>query len=503
MSSNTVTVTPKLGRAMLPPAAKKEETALKETVLIRNPLPKYSFEKQTKQNNIRSDDSSVNTDRKSKSDLTQQRDVSLIRSESFHEVERASVISNLTDSDPARTRSDSDILREKPVNKVDPLKSNRVDDERTSISHSKPCIISPVTSNSSSILVQPGQTPSQVTSKYNPVEMSHLENSIPHLIDRSDEPFSGQFSLQNKASVKLIGNNSGLPCSSAEAVFKSVVSSLSQPLQVSLATVAQDNSEQIKNLEAEIKSLKSQLGVQLQVNSELKKLLVASLGEDLQNRVERLARDKAELSLEVGGFGKRLLEDYENFDKISIQADMWRSKYLASRVIIDELASGKAFYAMQFQESQNALEQLLNERHELRANLLETNRCLQQVKEAFDPLNSENSRASSLPSTNVLDLAHSNQHLAEAIKYRLLPGHVTIPVSALKDSDWHDQLTKAEAFARDILSKRVRPENFKHFVPQQLQAPPSLTVDRFHPFTRFDNLTVNVCCKCKGEIIVV
>ncbi|KAK3605771.1 hypothetical protein CHS0354_033973 [Potamilus streckersoni] len=463
MSSNTVTVTPKLKRAMLPPAAKEEEKLSKETVLIRNPLPKYSFQEQTKQRNTKREDSSINTDRKSKTDQTQQRDVSVIRSESFHEGERVSVISNLTESTPARVRSDSDFLREKPVNKVDPLKSRRVDDERSFISLSKPNSISPVTSTSTSILVQPGQKPpSQVPSKYNPVEMSHLENSIPQLIDRSDELFTGQFSLPNRASVNLVVNNSGPPCTSAEAVFTSVVSSLSQPLQVSMATVAQDNSEQIKSLEAEIKSLKAQLGVQLQVNSELKKLLVASLGEDLQNRVERLAR-----------------------------------------VMVDELASGKAFYAMQFQESQNSLEQLLNERHELRANLLETNRCLQQVKGAFDPLNSENSRASSLLSTNVLDLAHSNQHLAEAIKYRLLPGHVTVPVSALKESDWQDQLTKAEAFARDILSKRVRPEDFKHFASSHLQAPSSLTVDRFHPFTRFDNLTVNVCCKCKGDIIVV
>ena len=42
-------------------------------------------------------------------------------------------------------------------------------------------------------------------------------------------------------------------------------------------------------------------------------------------------RDKAELSEEVGGFTKKVTEDYENLDKISIQADMWRSKFLASR----------------------------------------------------------------------------------------------------------------------------------------------------------------------------
>ena len=45
-----------------------------------------------------------------------------------------------------------------------------------------------------------------------------------------------------------------------------------------------------------------------------------------------------------------------------------------SRVMSDELASAKAFYTMQYQECQMALQQLLNERHELRANLFETYR---------------------------------------------------------------------------------------------------------------------------------
>ena len=43
-------------------------------------------------------------------------------------------------------------------------------------------------------------------------------------------------------------------------------------------------------LEAERDALKQDLEVQLKVNAELKKLLVASVGEDLSQRVERLAR---------------------------------------------------------------------------------------------------------------------------------------------------------------------------------------------------------------------
>ena len=42
--------------------------------------------------------------------------------------------------------------------------------------------------------------------------------------------------------------------------------------------------------------------------------------------------------------------------------------------MIDELAGAKAYYAMKFQESQNVLQQMLNERHELRRNLFQTHR---------------------------------------------------------------------------------------------------------------------------------
>lgn len=35
--------------------------------------------------------------------------------------------------------------------------------------------------------------------------------------------------------------------------------------------------------------------------------------------------------MEVGGYSKKVSEDYENLDKLSIQADIWRSKFMASR----------------------------------------------------------------------------------------------------------------------------------------------------------------------------
>ncbi|XP_076453776.1 golgin-45-like [Babylonia areolata] len=262
-------------------------------------------------------------------------------------------------------------------------------------------------------------------------------------------------------------------------------------------------SEKLEKAEKEIAMLRSQLDVQLQVNAEIKRLLVASVGEDFERKVENLARDRAELAMELGDFTKKMTEDYENLDQISIQADMWRSKYLASRVMVEELASARAFYSGQFQDSQQAVQELLNERYELRAGLLHSYKILQQVKEAFDPLNSQKSHG--LPSTNVLDLSKQIKQLSEAVRFRLLPAHAGSHVMMPLEESWESSMTKAELLAYDQLSKQSAPPSFRHSMPSSAPAAAlttSKSCERFHPMVRHDNLTVNCCTKCKGDIQV-
>ncbi|XP_046543162.1 golgin-45-like [Haliotis rubra] len=264
--------------------------------------------------------------------------------------------------------------------------------------------------------------------------------------------------------------------------------------------VVRPSKDEYDRLKQENEQLKQDLDVQHKVNTELKKLLIASVGEDLERRVERLARDKAELSMEVGGYTRKVTEDYENLDKVSIQADMWRTKFLASRVMIDELASARAFYSLQYQESQDALQQLLTERHELRANLLETMKCLQQVKGAFDPLNAH--KSTNLLSTNVIDLARMSQQLSEAIRYRLLPGKLNIQTIINIEDQLDNSMTHAESFANQLVARQTKLDPVHKSVSGNLFGPGS-RVERFHPDARYDNLTVNCCAHCKGEISVL
>lgn len=74
----------------------------------------------------------------------------------------------------------------------------------------------------------------------------------------------------------------------------------------------------------------------VQVNRELKKLLVASVGDDLQYHFERLAREKNQLILENEALGRSLAHTTEQLERMSIQCDVWRSKFLASRYEMDQ-----------------------------------------------------------------------------------------------------------------------------------------------------------------------
>lgn len=50
------------------------------------------------------------------------------------------------------------------------------------------------------------------------------------------------------------------------------------------------DAEKLDKAKQEVQKLKSQLEIQLQVNAELKRLLVASVGDDFERRIENLAR---------------------------------------------------------------------------------------------------------------------------------------------------------------------------------------------------------------------
>lgn len=124
-----------------------------------------------------------------------------------------------------------------------------------------------------------------------------------------------------------------------------------------------------KNLEAEKEKLEKQLVFQMQVNAELKGLLVHCLGEDLQAKVNNLTEDKMKIA-------SSLSSNTEKIEFLSSQAEVWRSKFLASSLLLEELSKMKT----ELSQRNNALaasnKELQINMEKLRIGLIETHQNL-------------------------------------------------------------------------------------------------------------------------------
>lgn len=125
--------------------------------------------------------------------------------------------------------------------------------------------------------------------------------------------------------------------------------------------------------------LESQLQIQTDVNRELKRLLVASVGSDLEHRLQQIVQEKAELSQDLNASLQEVMSNHEELDQVSIECDIWRSKFIASRVMIDELASWKAELSLQLRESRKALQYMLHERGDVCREVTECSTHLQRA----------------------------------------------------------------------------------------------------------------------------
>lgn len=88
---------------------------------------------------------------------------------------------------------------------------------------------------------------------------------------------------------------------------------------------------EIHTLKDENQQLENQLKFQVQVNGELKNLLVAAVGEDMETKVHVLTEDKLYLARALLNSAKSLSTHQEQTEWLAGQCEVWRSKFLASR----------------------------------------------------------------------------------------------------------------------------------------------------------------------------
>ncbi|XP_050304015.1 golgin-45 isoform X2 [Anthonomus grandis grandis] len=163
----------------------------------------------------------------------------------------------------------------------------------------------------------------------------------------------------------------------------------------------------IKNFKETIAHLENQVKFQIQVNNELKTLLVAAVGEDLESRVQHLTEDKLSLARALLNSANHLTSHQEQTEWLSGQCEVWRSKFLASSLMVEELATWKSTLTKRTHSLQDIIKSMLNEHTVLRKQMFETFKNLNQI--------SANKR-SNLKSGDLMELGRTNLDLSVELR---------------------------------------------------------------------------------------
>jgi len=201
--------------------------------------------------------------------------------------------------------------------------------------------------------------------------------------------------------------------------------------------------EELAKMRGERDYFQAQYKFQTQVNSELKSLLVASVGEDLQTRVNVLTEDKLQLARALLDTANNLTTHTEQIEFLAGQCEVWRSKFLASSVMVEELARWKADLTQKNQLLNESTKQLLHATHQIREIQLD---MLKQLKFLAKI------RFLNLPATDVISLSAENLNILQRM---VLHTGVGIPEETLKlSSASTSPLCEAEKYAVRVSVER-------------------------------------------------
>lgn len=163
---------------------------------------------------------------------------------------------------------------------------------------------------------------------------------------------------------------------------------------------------QIQKLTDERNYYQNQFKFQAQVNGELKNLLVASVGEDVQTRVNVLTEDKLQLAKALLDTAKHLSTHTEQIEFLAGQCEVWRSKFLATSVMVEELARWKADLSEKNELLTNSTRKLLAVVQQIREMQLELVKNLKFVGKVRELI---------LPATDAITLSAENLNISQQL----------------------------------------------------------------------------------------
>ncbi|XP_025204079.1 golgin-45 isoform X3 [Melanaphis sacchari] len=173
-----------------------------------------------------------------------------------------------------------------------------------------------------------------------------------------------------KAAVRSIVPELGQP---SVAIFKRRLSTASNCSKTSNVTEDKEDmltvlTQEKKNLEKEIDKLNKQIanmdlqmGSQAQVNNELKNMLVASIGEDIEAKIQMLTEDKVLLAHKLLNFTGALAGRQDQLETVAGERDVLRSKFLAGSLIVEDLSKWKTFLCDRVDKLEASLQTVLDE----------------------------------------------------------------------------------------------------------------------------------------------
>ncbi|XP_045153893.1 golgin-45 [Echinops telfairi] len=207
---------------------------------------------------------------------------------------------------------------------------------------------------------------------------------------------------------------------------------------------------------------------------------VKSVLEKLKNSERRLLQDKEGLSNQL-----RVQTEV----RTAITAFMNTVFVKGWRVMADELTNSRAVLQRQSRDAQSAIQDLLSEREQFRQEMSATQKFLEELLVSLQWGREQTYYPNAQPHSTA-ELALINHKLAKAVNSHLL-GNVGAnnqkKISILRILD-------------PVACTENSPDNpFSESSPASLLATKK-NIGRFHPYTRYENITFNCCNHCQGEL---
>ncbi|KAF5283622.1 hypothetical protein FQA39_LY17271 [Lamprigera yunnana] len=245
----------------------------------------------------------------------------------------------------------------------------------------------------------------------------------------------------------------------------------------------------IKNLRETNAHLENQVKFQAQVNRELKTLLVASIGEDLESRVQHLTEDKLQLARALLNSANHLTTHQEQTEWLSGQCEVWRSKFLASSLMVEELARWKSALNEKINELRENINLLMDERKHVRNNLIHSHNNLVTANIVLS------NKVPQLRSSNIFELSATNQYLSASIANFYVKGRSSI----LGVDEALDKYTPGEKEALQNIENPVVMVNKPDLLCNALVGA-AISVGGGQMFLQHPSFHATCCAHCKGEV---